>query len=204
VGRPRVESRTARLEERLEDLVSLLQRQVGTGAGSGAGSASTTTTASASNDGSPDTSIGHAPPVPTPSTTAGSRGPGLPAQQLVASTSTASPEESYAPPTAAFAFAHAITAEEAEECLRVFGHVIVPWFPFYRVVAGSALRVSQERPLLWLAILAITVKSLRRQMVLSDKFRQIVVERVVLGCDRSLDLLLGLLVHVAWCVAAAP
>jgi hypothetical protein len=92
---------------------------------------------------------------------------------------------------------HAVSPEEAEQCLETFRDTILPFAPLYHVTE-SAQQLSQKKPYLWLAILATTVKSVRRQVLLSDKFRQIITERVILGTDRSLDLLLGLLVHVAW------
>ncbi|KAF5519364.1 Heterokaryon incompatibility protein 6, OR allele [Colletotrichum aenigma] len=60
----------------------------------------------------------------------------------------------------------------------------------------SSLR--QEKPFLWLCIVAVSQAHTLPQAVLNDKIRSVVAQRMVLNLERSLELLQGLLICIAW------
>ncbi|KAK3375796.1 hypothetical protein B0T24DRAFT_549113 [Lasiosphaeria ovina] len=90
--------------------------------------------------------------------------------------------------------------DQAERLVHVFRSAMTPHFPF--VVLHDAVTVEQlrrERPCLCLAVLAVSAFhgfALQRQ--LSALFSQAIAARLVASELASLDVLQGLLVHLAW------
>lgn len=64
----------------------------------------------------------------------------------------------------------------------------------------SSVRLRQMYPFLWLNIMGIASRSVKTRNELSLQTRRIIVERVVVGGERSLDLLFGILTFVNWSV----
>ncbi|KAJ5591583.1 uncharacterized protein N7459_001952 [Penicillium hispanicum] len=88
---------------------------------------------------------------------------------------------------------------EAEECLTQFRTTKARYFPFvYIPPTTTAQDLRQEKPFLWLAIMAISCRSTAQQQVLGDKIKQVVAEQMVMQSEKSIDLLLGLLAFVGW------
>jgi hypothetical protein len=200
-------SRTAQLEEKLDDLVSILKSSQGP---------QHTQTQSHSQQSTP-------PNIQQPQQQY---------QQLQKSTPTYGSAAKYFPPyterqqsshtsSALDSLAHAATSErqgasadssaavttpsgsepspqEAEECLSKF-RTWLPHFPFVHLppaMTAAALRV--ERPFLWLCIMDLTVTSNATQTLLRDRVRREVSERIVIQNERSMDLLQGLVAFLAW------
>lgn len=88
---------------------------------------------------------------------------------------------------------------EAEECLISFKKYNSKYFPFvYIPSAITARELQQERPFLWLSIMAVCTKSTARQQALSSKIRQTVAQEMILEAEKNIDLLLGLLTFIGW------
>ena len=89
--------------------------------------------------------------------------------------------------------------EEAEESLRLYKMSTMPFFPITIIsTTMSAKELRQERPFLWLCIMAITSKSTERQKALNREMRLTLGRESLLEGKHNLDLLLGLITHVAW------
>ncbi|KAI1080844.1 hypothetical protein F5B20DRAFT_539175 [Whalleya microplaca] len=172
--------RTAQLEEKLDDLVSILRAQTaGNPAASSAYSQVSVNTAldmseyMRNNLISPDeTSKTHEIPTatsyPTPSSVASHNDVGLePAQ--------------------------------AEETLQLFREQHLKFFPFvYIPPETAAVQLQQRRPFLWLNIRTICCKSASQQQVLGLRCREILAQKTLVDLDRDIDLLLGLLTYIGW------
>jgi len=64
----------------------------------------------------------------------------------------------------------------------------------------TSVHIRKSFPFLWLNIMAVASKSAKTRNYLSLQTRCIIIERVVAGGERSLDLLLGILTFVNWLV----
>ncbi|KAI9167540.1 Transcription factor [Paramyrothecium foliicola] len=62
----------------------------------------------------------------------------------------------------------------------------------------TAASLRQERPFLWMCINNITSMTVREQQILKDKVRSEVAQRVIVDFERSMDILLGLLTCLGW------
>jgi hypothetical protein len=91
------------------------------------------------------------------------------------------------------------TVSEAAECLRSFQTFKLKYFPcVYIPLDTTTQQLQQERPLLWLCIMRLGSKSASRQQLIAKKIRQLIAEAMVIESEKSIDLLLGLLVYVGW------
>lgn len=77
---------------------------------------------------------------------------------------------------------------------------MTPQFPFVIVSPQiSALQLRQDRPFLFLAILAsASYEDMPLQRLLGVELKKVVASRIVLNGDVSFDLLQGLLIFSAW------
>jgi hypothetical protein len=92
-----------------------------------------------------------------------------------------------------------ITPLEAEKSLALFREQMLFYLPFIYLPPGmTAQQLRQEKPFLWFNIMAITSQSLRKQSMMSSAIRVHVAEKMVVQHQKSTDLLLGLLVFLAW------
>ena len=92
------------------------------------------------------------------------------------------------------------SSEEAEECLTYFRDNMLKYFAFLHI-PGEAKVLRQERPFLFLCIMAARSQSTRTKVALGERIKQILAQRVILDNDPgaiNLDLLLGLLTFLAW------
>lgn len=91
------------------------------------------------------------------------------------------------------------SSTEAEESLRLFRSHFAKHIPFIpSIESTTAHDLRQTRPFLWFSMMAVTSKSSVQQMALGKELRLAVAQRTVVEGERSLDLLLGLLVYLAW------
>ncbi|RDW65074.1 hypothetical protein BP6252_10725 [Coleophoma cylindrospora] len=92
-----------------------------------------------------------------------------------------------------------ISPVDAEEYLANFRTLNLKYFPFcYISPAAGAQQLRQERPFLWLCIMAVSSKSKPQQQLLTSKIRQTVAQEIVVNSEKNIDLLLGLLVFIGW------
>ena len=90
---------------------------------------------------------------------------------------------------------------QAEAYLRNYQEVKHPYLPLIILPACvDAQQLRQERPFLWLCIMAISSKSSDQQKALGREIRLTVGREILLEGKNNLDLLLGLIVYTAWYV----
>ncbi|CAK7223716.1 hypothetical protein SBRCBS47491_005302 [Sporothrix bragantina] len=93
------------------------------------------------------------------------------------------------------------TPEEADQSLHTFRTTMLPYFPFVHLPPDlTAAQLRRNRPVLWLAIIAITCKRVptHTQLARSTHLRALFAHRVVFESEKSLDLLQALLAFLAW------
>lgn len=90
--------------------------------------------------------------------------------------------------------------EKGQEFLDTFRMRMSPHFPFVIVAESVTIQgLVQERPTLCVAILAAAShEDLKLQQNLGKLFNEIVLVRMIKGPFATLDMLQGLLVHLAW------
>ncbi|OTB18715.1 hypothetical protein K445DRAFT_314574 [Daldinia sp. EC12] len=203
--------RTAHLEEKLDDLVSILRAQaavnppaVGTSyrpASNGelpSGSASVDANTSAGPleldpsigvvpNGNDLAAAGHTLPMPSPVVDTSY------CDRYAAATSYPTP------PSVASSHDGGLSPAEAEDTLRVFRDQFLPFFPFVYIPPDTtAAQLQRAKPFLWLNIRTICCKSQPRKSALSQKIREYLAQKMLVDLDRNLDLLLGLLAYLGW------
>ncbi|KAI1775072.1 hypothetical protein F4818DRAFT_452007 [Hypoxylon cercidicola] len=102
-------------------------------------------------------------------------------------------------PDSTISFPDEPSPSEAEELLKKFREEIIGFFPFVYIpphVTSQQLR--ELYPFLWLNIICTSLTSPRRRTALGDQARSIVIQKVAVEREKSLDLLLGLLTLVGW------
>ena len=95
-----------------------------------------------------------------------------------------------------------LTPGEAEEYLVTFQTYRSKYLPFISIPSTTtAKQLQQERPFLWLCLMAAGSKSTSQKQVLGGEIRQTVGQEIVVRSERSIDLLLGLLTFISWQVS---
>ncbi|KAI0159927.1 hypothetical protein GGR52DRAFT_167962 [Hypoxylon sp. FL1284] len=204
--KPAVE-RTAHLEEKLDDLVSILRAQAASNPtiANIFRDATTTTTSedapgSSSSPGVEDLD-GHRhksgralPPFLPPGSGGGGGGGGKNNNYAPASYPT--------PPSVASSshdLGFSLPPAEAEDALREFREDFLSFFPFmYIPPETTAAQIQQEKPFLWLNIMVVCCKSATRKAALAQRVREIFAQKMLLDMDRNMDLLLGILAYLGW------
>ncbi|KAI1141952.1 hypothetical protein F5Y05DRAFT_369263 [Hypoxylon sp. FL0543] len=181
-GPKRSVSRAARLEEKLTELVSCLQAK------QGAEERDRDETL-----GSIGEQAGFEPEADTPSVA--SLGPATATNSLGGITlpNAAKTAESE------ISFPDEPSTSEAEELVKKFREESIGFFPFLYIpphVTSHQLR--EMYPFLWLNIVCTKLSSAKRRYALGDQIRSMVIQKVVIDREKSLDLLLGLLTFVGW------
>jgi hypothetical protein len=108
-------------------------------------------------------------------------------------------EDAYASPLSSTTTNDEISSLEAEECLEMFRRQKLKYFQFVHIPPSmTAAQLHEEKPLLWLIILAINAKSSSRQYALGSRFQSLIAQKVVKESLRSMDILLSLLGFLGW------
>ncbi|WAO82894.1 Hypothetical protein NCS54_00006800 [Fusarium falciforme] len=88
---------------------------------------------------------------------------------------------------------------DGQELLRDFCTLKQVHLPFLMLDPEySAATLRDAKPFLWLCIVAVSVKSTLKQQQLYGEIRSIIANSMVVELERSLELLQGLLVCIAW------
>jgi hypothetical protein len=185
--KPRVVSRSARLEEKLDGLVSLLRSRQGPigsghsergcgdsendGSGSEEGTFQTTTLTPASNDVYSD--------EPSP-------------VEAEESLRRFREEMLVSPPNSVYSG----TSHNAVATLITSMQIFSPYL--YLPPHMTPLQLRDIYPFLWLNIMSVASKSVQTRKSLGAQVRSVIVQRIVSGSERSLDLLFGTLTFVNW------
>ena len=78
---------------------------------------------------------------------------------------------------------------------------MMTYFPFIFVQHSiTAYDLRCERPFLWLCIMSIASKSSAQQKALQEEIKITMGREILVEGRNNIDLLLGVLVFVAWCV----
>ncbi|KAI0205086.1 hypothetical protein F4808DRAFT_272778 [Astrocystis sublimbata] len=185
-NRSAVASKTADLEQKLEDLMAMLQARTPSQPNDD-GSTIIDTGVNASSLGV-DQRSNRMPGGVVPG------GPITPASTAYATCSTA--DSTPSPLSAQDALT---SVAEAEDLLQFFRQHHLPFFPFmYMPPSTTAAELQRDRPFTWLNIKAICCKSPVRQFHLSQQIRDELAHKSMVSCERDIDLLLGTLVLLGW------
>jgi hypothetical protein len=88
---------------------------------------------------------------------------------------------------------------ECEEYLRTYQSIMFPFFPAVVIPQSMSVKdLRRQRPFLWLVIRSICNNSSIRQKALRVEIRETLGKNILLEANKSLDLLLGIVVFVGW------
>lgn len=97
--------------------------------------------------------------------------------------------------------AHSIPEELAKESLATFRRAFITTFPFVHIPpAMSPAELRVQKPFLWLNIMALSTKMVTRQFAMEETIWKIISQRLVAQQHVSLDLLLGVICFASWYV----
>lgn len=93
-----------------------------------------------------------------------------------------------------------ISSDDLAQCFYRYREEMAPYFPFVFIPDVSPAKFYAEKPFLFKAM--VMVSSYRNRPFQNQLGSQITEEagkRLLVDGERSLDLLQGLLIHIAWC-----
>ncbi|OJJ42171.1 hypothetical protein ASPZODRAFT_137445 [Penicilliopsis zonata CBS 506.65] len=91
------------------------------------------------------------------------------------------------------------TLAREEESLHTFRTQRLQFLPLIHIPATTTARdLKRQSPFLWRCITAVESKDAARQAALCVRIRELAAKRLLVDCDKSLDLLQGVLVYLAW------
>ncbi|KAI0111483.1 hypothetical protein F4814DRAFT_422606 [Daldinia grandis] len=183
MGKRRGVSRTARLEEKLDELMSSLKSQKETREPhieDEVGNHDEQQGAPESNTEAPSATI--ASPVPATQCIGG-----ITALDITGASGSG------------ISYSDEMSPSEAEDLLRKFRDETAGFLPLvYIPPYARAQQLREMYPFLWLTIMCTVSTSPRKRTALSDQAKNIIVLKVVIFREKSIDLLLGLLIFVGW------
>jgi hypothetical protein len=92
-----------------------------------------------------------------------------------------------------------LTPEDVQKCLLRYRSISPVYFPFVIVPNDWTLQsMMKHSPTLLLAVLTTMCDSTHLQKTLDAGFREVVSQRVLVRGEKTLDILQGLLVYLAW------
>ncbi|KAL7934566.1 hypothetical protein V8C35DRAFT_31560 [Trichoderma chlorosporum] len=95
------------------------------------------------------------------------------------------------------------TPSEAEVYLAKFRQWL-EYCPFMHLDPGlTAEALHKERPFLWLCIMNVTSMSMTQQAVIRDRIRQEVAQRMIVNHDRGIEMVQGLMILISWATMSA-
>ncbi|KAH0524453.1 hypothetical protein TsFJ059_006959 [Trichoderma semiorbis] len=95
------------------------------------------------------------------------------------------------------------TPSEAEVYLVKFRQWL-KYFPFIHLDPDlTAEALHKERPFLWLCIMNVTSMSMTQQAVMRERVRQEIAQRMIINHDRSLEIVQGLIALMSWATMSA-
>jgi hypothetical protein len=86
-----------------------------------------------------------------------------------------------------------------EQELMTFRERHLPDFPLVNIPSDySAVELQRDKPTAALAVKALVTKEAAKQVVLGKKLREVLTQKVMIDGERSLPLLVSLLISIAW------
>jgi hypothetical protein len=189
--------KTADLEKKIEELTQVLQRVQSSKGG-------TWSVPRAASEGSSthinpsDSNSSQPPSTPTiPFSTA-------PSENASYSFFLGSPESRRSPSSELFPNGKDAYSDETEieleQCLETYRSKVIPVLPIVLVGTDETIQsMANKHPFLWLVVRAITTTNLPRQVKLGRDIQIAIAQEMILGCNKTLDLLQGMLVFCGWC-----
>lgn len=192
---------SAQLEEKIDDLVSLLRCQ---GVGKQCGVTQFTPQSMPLTQASPSTRNGHTSSDGDNISSSTARG----APDVVLDTTNSvvhilRPGSPRAFPSSIHndISIHNVPDSTAEEQLNTFRRSFLSTFPFVHIPpTTSAVELRQQKPFLWLVIMSLTTKFVSQQFAMEEVIWHIISRRIVAQQIAELDLLLGLVCFASWYV----
>ncbi|KAH8596656.1 hypothetical protein B0O99DRAFT_104002 [Bisporella sp. PMI_857] len=193
------------LEQKVDDIVTLLKSTQGVEASPG-------TQNTAEQSSTPFSLPLRDSRYSNPASVASSLGTNITASQTSATTSyirvgcsslndmTADQRDHPPPPAYSPAEFSGITLTQADSLLAYFRSIFCPYFPF--VVIPQAMSASQLYrclPFTYLAILAVTSRNAVHSKEFGKLLMKRLAERLFMNGERSMDLLLGVIIYAGWC-----
>lgn len=108
-------------------------------------------------------------------------------------------ESAHAQPSPLGDLTSLVSPEEEEQFFNDFRTKSIEYLPIAYIppqVTSSQFR--QEKPFFWFCIMAVSAKDLERRDALLNKVNYSIYQRILLGVESSLDLLLGLMTYTSW------
>ncbi|KAL6365774.1 hypothetical protein LRP88_00349 [Fusarium phalaenopsidis] len=191
-------SADARLERRLDDLVSLIQSQ----------GASRPTATPGTNDPPLVESSGQIPfdPPPeysTPASPASSYQPDVAINSADATVELLRPVDPESSDPSSLILSdmptHGLTDRVAEEQLNTFRRSFLPNSPLFHLPPSlSSREFRQQKPFTWFVTMALSSKQISQQFVMEETIWRIISKRIVCEHLANLDLLIGLICFASW------
>lgn len=99
-----------------------------------------------------------------------------------------------------------LSVEHGQELLDSFRSKMTSYFPFVVIPDSFSVReLQQQKPHLCIAVLAAaSFRNVKNQRALGGFFNEVIAQRLAKGPFATLDLLQGLLVHLAWYALVHP
>lgn len=193
--KPGATSRTSQLEERLEDLVTLLRSQQAAGK-----LPLVTGDSELSSMLKPRSSDGNKQASGVPGCASQLHGDHSASAAYPSPSATLTATNSHTPTNSTMSnYGDDLTDAEAENLLLIFRTQYLVSFPFVWIPPDmSARRLQVERPFLWMNIRGVCAKSTLQIRATGDKIREVLGRKIFVDLERDIDLLLGLLLHLGW------
>lgn len=189
---------SSRLEEKLDDLVSLLRSQaVNLQAEKQSHKSQLTPSTVNGEDNTPPSSTGSYPvealtPAPDPDIVLDT------SANIVELTRPAKPDPAPSPVLHDVSV-HYVPDVAAEDTLARFHAYFLPVFPLAYIPAGmKASELRQQKPFLWLVIMAIATTRVSQQFEMEETIWNVICKRIVTQHLADLDLLLGVIAFASW------
>lgn len=88
---------------------------------------------------------------------------------------------------------------EAAENLVIFRKYMLIFLPFFHLPATmTSEKLKQTYPFMWFNIMIVTCKHVDRRLAMSEAAKKFLAQKMLVEHEKSLDLLLGLLVFLGW------
>ncbi|KAJ5818745.1 hypothetical protein N7474_004336 [Penicillium riverlandense] len=110
-------------------------------------------------------------------------------------------ESAHAQPSPWGDFSSSVSPEEEEQFFNDFRSKSMEYLPIAYIpphVTSSQFR--QEKPFFWFCIMAVSTRDLEKRDALLNKVNYFIYQKIILGVESSLDLLLGLMTYTSWTI----
>ncbi|CAM1503516.1 Fc.00g011070.m01.CDS01 [Cosmosporella sp. VM-42] len=102
-------------------------------------------------------------------------------------------------PSAITAYIGEPSISEAEEYFHTFRTRMLQFFPIVTFgVTDTSQTLKEERPFLWLCIMAVACNSTPQQFAIGESVKEVVAREMICRSRKNTDLLVGLLIFTAW------